>query len=144
MASVTVYGTVTGTLANVQTSDEQREVLNEALSPGSASTRYSRLDHRFSFTVGAGSLKELHVEGFGSESLDGDTFRCEYSLDGVNFVAVTMPLFPDLDANSDVAGALPGALSGTVTIRIVDTNHTPGTTVLDTFSVDEIWIRAVP
>jgi hypothetical protein len=35
-------------------------------------------------------------------------------------------------------------VSGAVTIRIVDTDDSASSTVLDSFSVDEIWIRIVP
>ena len=34
--------------------------------------------------------------------------------------------------------------SRTVTVRVVDTDRTAGHQTLDTVSVDELWIRAVP
>jgi hypothetical protein len=143
-SQTTIFGTVTGTLASVQASDDQLEVLQEASTGGPPATQYNRLEHRWSFTIAAGSLKELHVEGIEPGSADGDTFRFEYSVDGVNFTAVTMPDFPSADFDFDCAGTLPSALSGAVTIRIVDTWHGANDTNLDSFSVDEIWIRSVP
>jgi hypothetical protein len=56
-------------------------------------------------------------------------------------VSVTPPLADD---NVDRVAVLPGSLSGTVTIRVVDTDRTAGHQTLDTFSIDELWIRAVP
>jgi len=39
---------------------------------------------------------------------------------------------------------LPAGTGGTITVRVVDTDHTPGGQSLDTVSIDEIWIRTVP
>ena len=140
----TVFGTVTGNLADVQTSDDQFEVFQEVLHEDPPGTFSSQLDHRWSFTVPAGSLKELHVEGIESVVSDG-TFRFDYSLNGTDFFPVTMPYFPSANGDfGDVSGALPSAISGTVTIRIIGVYHAPGSTVLNSFSVDEIWIRAIP
>jgi hypothetical protein len=91
----------------------------------------------------AGSRIELHVEGARTNSADGDSFRFEWSTDGTTWTPVSMPALP-LVEGGDVQGLLPASLSGPVTIRVVDTNRNPGTQSLDTVSVDELWIRAVP
>jgi hypothetical protein len=117
--------------------------ITEVKSGGGASA-FSRLEERWTITVGAGSVKQLHVEGFRSASTDGDNFEFGYSTDGgTSFtpVSLTLPLFDD---NIDRAATLPGSLSGSVLIRVVDTDHTAGHQTLDTVSIDELWIRTAP
>jgi N-acetylneuraminic acid mutarotase len=140
----TTLGTVTGTLANTQSSNDQYETITEVLSSGgNPANRFSELEQRFTFTVGSGTKKELHVEGFRSNSTDGDTFRFEYSTDGVNFTPVTLAL-PLSDDNIDRIATLPGSLTGAVTVRVVDTDRTAGHQTLDAVTIDELWIRVAP
>ena len=140
----TVFGTVSGTLANTQSSNNAYEAITEVLSSGgNPSSRFSQLEQRWTIVVAAGTVKQFHVEGFKGSSTDGDDFRFEYSTDGTNFTPVTLSL-PLADDNIDRIATLPGTLSGTVTIRVVDTDRTAGHQTLDTVTIDELWIRAVP
>jgi N-acetylneuraminic acid mutarotase len=140
----TVFGTVVGTMADTQSSNNVDEAITEVLSTGgSPASKFSRLEQRWTISVGAGTVKQLHVEGFESSSTDGDDFRFEYSTDGTTFTPVTLTL-PLADDNVDRIAALPGSLTGTVTIRVVDTDRTAGHQTLDTVTIDELWIRAVP
>ncbi len=140
-----VAGTVTGSVADTTSSNDVRESIQEVLSSGGKpAQRYSYLEHRYTFSVAAASRTELHVEGSRTSSFDNDNFRFEYSTDGTNFTAVSVPDLPFSDNNADLQGILPAGLSGTVTIRVVDTNQNPGGQFLDTVSIDEIWIRTVP
>jgi N-acetylneuraminic acid mutarotase len=139
-----VYGTVSGTFANTQSSNNSYETITEVLSTGgSPSTRFSRLEQRFTLTIGAGAVKQLHVEGFRSSSTDGDSFRFDYSTDGSSFFSVPLTL-PLADDGVDRIATLPSTLSGIVTIRVVDTDRTAGHQTFDTVSIDELWIRVVP
>jgi hypothetical protein len=76
--------------------------------------------------------------------LDGDEFRYEYSSDGTVFQEarlVSSSFFED----SDRVYELPASLAGTVTVRVVDTDRTPGQgAAQDTVSVDELFLRSVP
>src|SRR5262249_10245860 len=87
---------------------------------------------------------ELHVEGSRTQSSDGDNFCFEYSTDGVTFTSAALPDLPFSDNGSDVQSLLPATLTGNVTLRVVDTNHAPGSQFLDTVSIDEPWIGTVP
>jgi len=140
----TVVGSVTGTLGDTQLFfDDAYESITEVLSTGgSPASRFSRLEHRWSFTVDAGTRHELHVGGLRSSSADGDDFQFEYSTNGTTFTPVTLTL-PLADDDIDWVAALPGSSSGTVTIRVVDTDRTAGHQTLDTVSIDELWIRVV-
>ncbi len=145
-AESNVFGTVSGTLADAQSSNNAYEAMTEVLTTGgNPSLRFSELEHRWTITVGAGSKKELHVEGFRSASTDGDDFRFEYSTNGgTSFTPVTMSSLPLSDNNIDLVGALPAGVSGSVLVRVVDTDRTAGHQGLDTVSIDELWIRIVP
>lgn len=140
-----VSGTVQGSYLNATSSDNAYETITEILSSGGKpSTRFSFLEHRWMVQIPAASRVEFHVEGFRTSSADGDNFRFEYSTDGISFTPISMPDLPLADNGADVQGLLPAALSGLVTIRVVDTNHTPGTQSLDTVSIDELWVRTIP
>jgi hypothetical protein len=142
-SQTTIAGTVTGTLAATQVSDNQVEELREVLSSGGGPNRFSLLEHRFTFNLPPGQDRKLHVEGFRSSSADGDDFRLEASFDGGTIyfpLALSLPLSDD---DTDRIVEL-GGTSASMIIRVVDTNHTAGTQSLDTVSIDEIWIRVVP
>jgi hypothetical protein len=94
-------------------------------------------------SVGAGTRKELHVAGSYLNSNDGDDFRFEYSTNGTTFAPLTLSLLLN-GSYVDKLVELPGNPSGTITIRVVDTDRTAGHQSLDTIFIDELWIRAVP
>ena len=131
-------------LIDVLASDNVRESIQEVISAGgNPSSRYSFLEHRWTVDAAAGSRLELHVEGSRTSSTDGDSFRFEWTTDGTTWTPVSMPALPTVEGG-DVQGLLSPGLVGTVTVRVVDTNRTAGTQTLDTVSIDELWLRAVP
>jgi hypothetical protein len=139
-----VYGVVTGSYLDTHGSENLYESIMEVFA-GSPNRQYDRLEHRWSFTVGAGNIKELHVEADRSSTLDGEDFIFEWSTNGTTWSSITMPSLPTTADDVDRIGSLPSTATGTVQIRVVDTNRTPGTVHdLDTVYVDRLWIRAVP
>ncbi len=145
-AETAVFGTVSGTFSATLTSNDAVETITEVLSTGgSPSTKFSRLEQRWSFTVAAGSAIELHVEGFRSSSTDGDDFRFEWSTNGgASFTPIPMASLPLADGDTDLVGSLPGTVSGSVLIRVVDTDRTAGHQTLDSVALDEVFIRSIP
>jgi N-acetylneuraminic acid mutarotase len=141
-AQSTVSGTASGTLADVQSSNNTYVKITETLSSGTPPSRFSRLEQRWTLFVGPGGSKELHVEGFRTLSTDGDDFRFEYSTDGTSFTPLGLSL-PSSDDEVDRIASLPGTLSGNVTFRVVDTDQTAGHQTLDSVSIDEIFVRSV-
>lgn len=136
----TIFGTVTGSMADISTSNDAAEAITEVLGIGNV----SRLEHRWVVTVGAGASKELHVEGSRTVSSDGDNFRFEYSTNGVSFTPIALANLPFADDDIDLVAPLPSGLAGNVTFRVVDTNRSPGTPALDTVRVDQLFVRAIP
>ncbi|HEY5621455.1 MAG TPA: putative Ig domain-containing protein, partial [Pontiella sp.] len=83
----------------------------------------------------------FYVEAYHTANSEGDDFVFAYSTDNVNFtdmVTVTKT------ADDDIAElyALPNTLSGTVYIRVTDTDSSQGNKGLDTVYVDAMYIRS--
>ena len=144
-AETAVAGTVTGTFANLATSNNVRESIQETISSGgNPGQRYSFLEHRWTIAVAPGTRIELHVEGSRTNAGDGDNFRFEWSTDGTNWTDAALPSLPTTEAG-DLQALLPGSLAGvTVQIRVVDTVRSPGTLQLDTVTIDQLWVRSIP
>jgi hypothetical protein len=141
-----VDGTVTGSFLDTQVSDDVYQSIEEVISQGgNPANRFSFLEHRWNLNVTPGSRIELHVEGFRTASSDGDGFAFEYSTDGGSvWTPISLPSLPTADNDTDLVALLPGGLSGSVIVRVVDTNRGPGGQFLDTVSIDQLFIRSVP
>jgi hypothetical protein len=140
-----VYGTVLGSYLDTLASDDVWERITEELSGGNPSLRYSRLEHRWTVTVPPGVRIELHVEAFRTASPDSDDFAFEYSTDGgQTWDPASVPTLPELDDGIDRIGTLPASVTGTVLIRVIDTDRSAGHQDLDRVSVDVLFVRSVP
>jgi subtilisin family serine protease len=145
IAESSIAGDVAGTFADTFASDNVRQTINEEISGGSPSTRYSFLEHRWTFDVTAGGTHELHVEGFRTDSTDGDDFAFEYSEDGGgSWLPVSLASLPLGDNAIDLVGALPLTVSGTVIVRVRDTNRDAEAVDVDSVAIDELFVRTVP
>ncbi len=149
-SSTPVDGTVSGTLVEVGGSDDALFEITEIISSGgNPSLRYSFLEHRWTIPVVAGGKLSLHVEGFRTDSVDGDTFVFEY-FDGAVWVEVPLAPLPlstacgSFDCDVDWSGPLPPTLNGSVTFRVRDSDRSPGAQDLDTVSIDHLFVRVIP
>jgi len=129
----TALGTVAGTYLDTHASDDVYEAITEQLRG-----KKSVLEHTWTFNVSGGNTATFHVEAWheGTE----DDFLFQYSTDGATWtdmVTVTKTGDDDTAQTYDFAGAL----SGTVYVRVIDTDRSPGNTALDTLSIDEMFIR---
>ena len=139
-----IVGSVGGTLANTLISDNSYESITEALVSG-----VSQLEHRWSFSVPAGAtMLEAHIEAFYSPS-SAENLRFDYSYNGG---ATWVPLasggggtgfLPSQDNDSDYTFPIP-VTSGTVVLRLIDTDRTTASPGLDSFSIDQLFLRIAP
>jgi len=138
---IVVAGTVSGTFAATQTSDDGYESIQEVQSGGKPANRYSYLEHKWTINVTGGSSVTLFVEAYQSSSSDGDNFVFAWSTDDVNY---TDALTVNKTSDDDVAqsAALPSSLAGLVYIRVRDTDQTAGNQALDTVFVDQLYIQS--
>jgi PKD repeat protein len=131
-------GTVSGTFTNTHDDDGVAQGIQERESGGRKGSRYSYLEHGWQFQVGATTTLTVIANAWSGGSSDGDAFRFEWAAGSAAF----QPLFT---VSSTSPGNLQSAMitaGGTVTIRVVDTDATPGHTALDTVLVDQLILRA--
>jgi hypothetical protein len=139
----TIYGSTSGGLAGVQSSDDVYQELTEESTSGPPGERISRLEHRWVFDLVPGTAMELHIEGFRTDTAEGDEFQLLRSADGVDWIGVASLPSGLVDPNGDAAFWLPPALDGQVFLMIRDTDRSPGRSHKDRFFVDELFIRVV-
>ena len=139
----TIVGTLSGTAAQTVFSDDAYESITEVLVSG-----VSQLEHRWSFDVPAGaSLLEIHLEAFFAPAT-AERLRFDYSEDGGTTWAPLARTSPEgfilsNDNGNEVFSAIP-VTSGTVLVRVIDTDRTTASPGLDTMRVDQLFLRAAP
>jgi hypothetical protein len=135
-----VAGTVSSNYANTFDDDGQPQSITETESGGNPASRYSYLEHRWSFDIGAGATVTLHANAWSDGSTDGDTFRFEYSVDGGSSFTPLFNVSSTAASNLQMA-AIPGSPSGSIIIRIVDTDQIEGHDELNTLNIDQLFIQ---
>ncbi len=140
LADHPVAGTVTNDYSATHASDDIYEVITEVNSGTNPRKWYSMLEHRWSFQVGGGSAVIFHVEAYRPNNTDGDDFRFEFSADGNAFT----PLLTVASSSEQVYQAeLPAGTSGTVYIRVVDSDRTRERQSLDSIWIDALYIESI-
>lgn len=138
LSDLPVKGTVTGDYTDTHASDNVYEQLTEGESGGKPSRRYSTLDHSWNFNIAGGATITFNVEAYRPDNAEGDNFSFEYSTDNANFTAL---LIVNSATEQMYTAAMPNSLSGTVYIRVVDTDHTQGARIFDDVFVDYMYIE---
>ena len=132
----TALGTTTGTLANTMVSDNVYEAIVEALSTSHPRKVTSNAQHTWTFNLGGGGNNTMFsLEAYRPNNADGDNFVFEYSTDGVTF----LPLVTVASATEQVYSVGMPFLSGTVYVRVTDSDRAWGSTSLDAVYVDEMY-----
>jgi len=138
LSETPVIGTVSGDFADTRASDNVRESITEVLYTGHPVKRYSYLEHSWTFNVPSSTTVTFFLEAYRPTSADGDDFVFAYSTDGTlytNLVTVS-------SATEQVYSlALPASVSGTVYVRVLDTNRSWGGTDLDAVYIDEMYFE---
>ncbi|HZL99325.1 MAG TPA: carboxypeptidase-like regulatory domain-containing protein [Planctomycetota bacterium] len=136
----TTLGTVTtGSYLSTHDSDDVAQELREMVTGGKPSARKSLLDHVWSFDVLGGHNYQLAVEAWHTPNAESDDFRFSISRDDQDYLPV---LTVTAVADDDVAQLADIAVdvSGTVFVRVEDTNGTPGGKLADSLFVDRLVI----
>jgi PKD repeat protein len=138
-ADIPVVGTVSGDFTNTLASDDVYEGITEVEYTNHPRKRSSYLEHKWTVEVGGGgSSMMFYVEGYRPANADGDDFTFAYSTDNVNFTDMVT-----IAGSTDqvYSYALPAGLTGTIYVRVVDTDLSWGNTSLDAVYVDEMYIE---
>jgi PKD repeat protein/murein DD-endopeptidase MepM/ murein hydrolase activator NlpD len=131
-------GSVAGSYVDTHSDGGATQAIQERQSGGKKSDRYSFLEHTWQFTVGAATTQTVIANAWSGGSADGDEFLFEWSSGGNPY----QPLFTVSSTSAaNVQSALISA-TGTVYIRVADTDRTPGHQGLDSVIVDQLIIRA--
>jgi len=140
-SDIIVSGTITsGSYASTANSDNAYEAIRE-IRQGNTSTGKSLLEHKWTINVTGGSAVSFHIEAHHTANSEGDNFVFAYSTDNVTYTNL-LTVTKTADDNTVQSAALPSSLSGTVYIRVQDTDRTKGRTGLDTISIDQMFIRS--
>jgi hypothetical protein len=140
-ADIIVAGSVSGSYVDTQASDDGYQSITEIESGGKPNNRHSYLEHKWTINVTGGNAVTFFVEAYQSASSDGDNFVFAYSTNDSSYTnMVTVSKTSDDDSYQSYS--MPAALSGTVYIRVTDTDATSGNRGLDTISIDDMFIRS--
>lgn len=102
---------------------------------------FSSLEHKWTINVTGGTTVMFYVEAYRTASPDGDDFVFAYSTDDVSYTDM-LTVTKTSDDDTYQSYALPATTSGTVYIRVVDTDSTQGSQNMDTVYVDDMYIRS--
>jgi len=135
VSETTVRGTVVGSLDDTIGNDGVYEELTEELKAG----KFSVLEHTWAFDVAGASSIVFQVKAYRDYNTEGDDFVFAYSLDNATFTDMVV-----VSNDSDIGGYqlfdLPANISGTVYIRVTDTDASRNNRELDTLYVDDMCI----
>ena len=135
----TTYGSVAGTYVATQAQDNVYQAITEVHSGGKPSARYDQLEHIWRFDLTGGN-HVFHVDAYYQEAGDADSafvFSWSPSSTGPWTDLVTVVKIAD-DNGYQVADL--GSPSGTIYIRVVDNDRTPGQNSNDTLYVDHMYV----
>lgn len=135
-----VSGFVSGDYTLTHSDDGSAQSIQERHSGGRPSSRYSYLEHRWNFDVGNGVSVTVVANAWSGGSNDGDTFDFEYSLNGGGSWSHLFNV-NSTNASNTQSAEIPGAPSGSIVIRVVDTDQTQGNRDEDTVFVDHLYVQ---
>ena len=137
-AEETVKGTVTtGSYLDTNASDDVYEAITEIVRGPR-----SLMEHKWTIDVTGGSSVTFYVEAYRTDSGEGDNFNFSYSTDDSTYTDM-VTVTKTADDHTSQTYELPSTLSGTVYIRVMDTDRTKGKKTRDTIYIDHIFIRSV-
>ena len=138
-SETSVLGTFTGSHTDTYVSDNSFETIREAESTSHPRKVTSEAEHKWTFNVGSGgSDMAFFVECYRVNNPDGDNFVLAYSTDDATYNTM---LTVSSASEQVYSYNLPAGLTGTVWIRVEDTDRSWGNISLDDFFVDEMYIE---
>jgi len=102
------------------------------------------MEDKWTIDVTGGSSVIFYVEANHTVNTEGDDFVFAYSTDGSNYINMeTCKVTKTVDNNTYQTYKMPKDTSGTVYIRVRDTDRTKGNKTPDIIYIDHIFIRSV-
>ena len=136
----TTFGSVSGSLEDTHTQDASVQTLTEVLSGGRPANRTSQLEHTWFFDeiTGATSLELVAATSTGS----ADRFRFEYALNGGSWQSFGDPNPIPSGSFNTYSWSFGPSLSGSLAVRVTDTDRSAGEQTLDWIKVDSLALLA--
>ncbi len=135
-----VAGTVSGSVVATYANDGVTQSITEIESGGRPNRRHSYLEHRWVFSLPPSTGATVHANAWSNAAESSEGFEFSYSLNGSSYVS--MFTLAGGNENSASTYLLPPGAAGTLTIRVTDTDQTPGASVLDTVYIDHLYVEA--
>ncbi len=138
VSETAVAGSVSGSYLATEADDGSYQSIRERESGGKKSNRYSFLEHLWNFTIPSGNSASISVNAWQTASSDGDNFDFAWSSNGGPWIDMFM-----VSATSDgtpLSFELPASTSGSVSVRVMDSDRLATHRSLDTVFVDSILI----
>jgi len=135
-------GGISGIYSDTQTSNDISEGITERQSGGKPSNRYSYLEHKWTINVADGyDTYIFYIEAHHTANDESDNFIFAYSTDDSTYTDM-LTVVKTADDDNYQMYILPSTLSGTIYIRVLDTDQTSGNRGLDTIYIDHMYIEA--
>ncbi|MFY9343849.1 MAG: S8 family serine peptidase [Planctomycetota bacterium] len=131
------HGTVTGAFSLTQTDDGSRQQITEVTTSGNRNS----LEHEWQIAnVPATGTRTLMLQAHRTVSADNDTFTFQVRSGSSWVTAISVT--KTADDNVYQTYVLPGAVSGTVRVRVIDSDNRRNVSGLDSVFVDHLLVRA--
>ncbi len=137
-----IDGTVTGSFLDTTSANGVVEQIEELRTGGKPANRVTYLEHRWSFNVTGGAAVAFHLRAWKTASSDNDDFEFAWSDDGVNYTPM-MTVTATSDPGTYSVFSLPATTSGTVFVRVTDTDRSAGSNDRDSIFVDHMFVRSL-
>jgi len=135
-----VAGTVDGNYLQTHIDDGEAETIIERLSGGKPQSRYNYLEHKWIFTIPEGNNTTFYANVWQTTSGDNDQFTFSYSLNDSKYTE--MFTINNSEDVGNISYIFPPSTSGTIYVRVKDTNQTSGALPLDSISIDYMYIES--
>jgi len=136
---IPISGRVSGDYTYTHSSDDSYQSITEVKSRGKV--KHSYLEHKWTIDVTDGATVTFYVEAYHSSNSEGDDFEFSYSTDDQTYTYM-LTVAKTENNGSYQSVQLPPSLSGTVYIRVTDTDQTIGNNSLDTIYIDYMYIES--
>ena len=138
LSDVSTDGSNSGSFTHTLDDDGILQVLTERVSGGKKRNRTSLLTHAWRFSVAPGSAVTLYANTWSEGSTEGDAFVFAWSTDNVNY----QDLFIVNSSSDDNVQSAGIGDSGTIYIRVQDTDRGAGNQQQDSIYIDQLYIRS--
>lgn len=139
-ADILEQGTVTGDYTRTHSDNAVSQTILEQESGGKPSNRYTLLSHVWTFDVAGANSFTIDA----STDATIDSFRFEYSTNGSTYVPFSTPIVITNNTAGPITVAVPPGLTGTIYVRVSDTDQSTGERVAEAIAVDYMAFSTGP